>query len=200
MTNSLYEVWYLSYQQTTREWAYFCVFCDSRIAALALRLPPSFGPRGTSGLAALGLVFFVRPTRRRDWIASTKSLRNCSAIRSSAACLPVLLGVIRGMMHSSWLWRVWIWIHLLCKDLLVAFWKSSSVYYTLTPDRTISTVVGIDASAIKHGYILQTIRALNIVSLSAFDIGWRELHPWVWHHARPSSACEYVHTSCRRVE
>lgn len=47
--------------------AHFEVFCDSRIAALALRLPPSLGPRDASGLAVLVVVVFrCRATRRRD--------------------------------------------------------------------------------------------------------------------------------------
>lgn len=71
---------------------YFLAFsCSSRIAARALRLPPSFGPRGRSStLVPLALAFLAALAAallrcRREEMASRKSRRNCSAMRSSAA-------------------------------------------------------------------------------------------------------------------
>ncbi len=66
---------------------FFAAFsCCSRIAARALRLPPSLGPFGTSGLPLTGFVVVAGAVRcRLDEIASINSRRNCSAMRSSAA-------------------------------------------------------------------------------------------------------------------
>ncbi len=76
---------------TTATYFFPALPCNSRMAALALRLPPSLGPFGLSSFFAPPALLLVAldlgaPRRRcRLETASRNSRRNCSAMRSSAA-------------------------------------------------------------------------------------------------------------------